>query len=88
MPTEMDLTLFSGWVRFAELPGAGVPRGPGVYVVVRDNDGPPEFLDVDHTDLLVAWRETADADTATVESGMIAAFRAHHGRLPFANARL
>ncbi|MDF0528822.1 hypothetical protein P0W64_07720 [Tsukamurella sp. 8F] len=160
LPPEIDLSLFAGWIRFAELPDAGVPSGPGVYVVVRPTDTPPQFLDVspaghfkgvdptelvadlgdrwvpesrviyigkanlgvsgrrglrrrlneyrrygtgepvahsggrrvwqlaDHADLLVAWRETADADAATIESDMIAAFRAHHGRLPFANARL
>lgn len=160
LPPEIDLSLFSGWVRFDDLPSADVPRGPGVYVVVRDTDVPPEFLDVspaghwkgrdptepiadlrdrwvpasrviyigkanvgrrgrrglrrrldeyrrygagetvahsggrriwqlvDHADLLVAWRETPDADTAEAESSMIAAFRKRHGRLPFANAKL
>ncbi|MDR2279257.1 MAG: hypothetical protein LBE07_00215 [Gordonia sp. (in: high G+C Gram-positive bacteria)] len=42
----------------------------------------------DHTELLVGWRETPDADAASIESAMIAAFRDHHGRLPFANGRL
>ena len=160
LPPELDLSPFSGWVRFPELPRADVPRGPGVYVVVRPTDAPPQFLDVspagrfkgidgtepvadlrdrwvsesrvmyigkanvgrsgrrglrrrldeycrygagapvahsggrriwqlaDHGDLLVAWRETPDADAAAIETAMIAAFRRHHGRLPFANARL
>lgn len=46
LPPEIDLSLFSGWVRFSELPSADVPRGPGVYVVVRPTDTPPQFLDV------------------------------------------
>ncbi|MDL9947651.1 hypothetical protein QSJ19_19105 [Gordonia sp. ABSL11-1] len=41
----------------------------------------------DHTELL-GWRETPDADAATIESAMIVAFRDHRGRLPFANGRL
>ncbi|MGC4960415.1 hypothetical protein [Gordonia sp. DT101] len=160
LPPEIDLSLFSGWVRFSELPSADVPRGPGVYVVVRPTDTPPQFLDVsparhfkgidrtepvaalqdrwvpesrviyigkanagktgrrglqvrlseyrrygagepvahtggrrvwqlaDHADLLVGWRETSNADATPTESAMIAAFRDHHGRLPFANGRL
>lgn len=42
----------------------------------------------DHAELLDAWRETPDADAAALETAMITAFRDHHGRLPFANARL
>lgn len=153
------LTGFAGWIPFAELPSADVPRGPGVYVIVRPSDAPPAFLAVspaghwkgrdptlpvaelerrwvagerivyigkanagrrgrrglrkrldeyrrygagervghsggrriwqlaDHGDLLVAWCETADDDAAPTESAMLAAFEAHHGCLPFANAR-
>lgn len=39
-----ELSAFSGWVRFADLPDSDVPREPGVYVVVRDADDPPRFL--------------------------------------------
>lgn len=46
LPPEIDLSLFSGWVTFADLPSADVPRGPGVYIVIRSTDGPPHFLDV------------------------------------------
>lgn len=47
MTTEpIDLSGFSGWVPFADLPEADVPTGPGVYVVVRPSDDPPVFLDV------------------------------------------
>ncbi|WP_422745384.1 hypothetical protein ACN27E_24175 [Mycobacterium sp. WMMD1722] len=47
MTTEpVDLSGFSGWVPFAALPDADVPTGPGVYVVVRPSDDPPEFLNV------------------------------------------
>ncbi|MFZ2173467.1 MAG: hypothetical protein WAW17_05415 [Rhodococcus sp. (in: high G+C Gram-positive bacteria)] len=35
---------FSGFVRFGELPAAGVPTDPGVYVVVRSAATEPEFL--------------------------------------------
>lgn len=33
-------------MRFAKLPGADVPRGAGVYAVIRKSDAPPEFLPV------------------------------------------
>ncbi|MFA1701652.1 hypothetical protein ACDT10_01910 [Mycobacterium intracellulare] len=41
----------------------------------------------DHAELLVGWRVADDIDAAKIETAMIAAFRAHHGRLPFANMR-
>lgn len=37
---------FVGFVTFADLPGSLVPRGPGVYVVLRDCAERPTFLDV------------------------------------------
>lgn len=35
---------FSGFVRFADLPGSLAPKGPGVYVVLRDTTEQPTFL--------------------------------------------
>ena len=35
---------FGGFVRFDDLHGAEVPVVPGVYVIVRQRDGEPEFL--------------------------------------------
>lgn len=37
---------FDGFVRFAELPTSPVPRGPGVYIVLREAVGASDFLDV------------------------------------------
>ena len=37
---------FEGFVRFADLPASSAPRGPGVYVVLRDRVESPTFLDV------------------------------------------
>lgn len=45
MSDPIDLSGFTGWVPFAQLPHADVPRGPGVYVVVRPGDQPPSFLE-------------------------------------------
>lgn len=159
MIDPIDLSGFTGWVPFAQLPDAGVPAKAGVYVVVRPSDEPPSFLDVspaghfkgkdptvpvaelaalwvpgerivyigkanlspdgtrhlrkrldefgkfgagvpighsggrriwqlaDHDELLVGWRVTDDADAAKAETKMLADFRTHYGRLPFANMR-
>lgn len=157
MTSPIDLSGFTGWVPFAQLPTADVPTEPGVYVVVRPTDEPPQFLDAspaghfkgkdptvaatelsrlwvpgerivyigkanlsangkrhlrkrldefrrfgagapighsggrriwqlaDHAELLVGWRVTPNADAMKVETKMLADFRAHYGRLPFAN---
>jgi hypothetical protein len=35
---------FEGFVPFADLPVASVPRAAGVYIVLREHDGDPELL--------------------------------------------
>lgn len=51
MPTPVsnpgfDLSGFSGWVPFAQLPESNVPAGAGVYVIIRPRSEPPAFLAV------------------------------------------
>jgi hypothetical protein len=37
--------VFEGFVRISDLPAAPVPRGPGVYVVLRDRGDGPAFTE-------------------------------------------
>ncbi|MGJ6122700.1 hypothetical protein QN239_09000 [Mycolicibacterium sp. Y3] len=43
MSSPLDLSEFTGWVKFADLKAANVPTEPGVYVVIRPTDEPHEF---------------------------------------------
>ncbi|WP_286150592.1 hypothetical protein [Mycobacterium sp. D16R24] len=40
----LDLSGFSGWLTFADLGNADVPKKAGVYVVVRPTDNRPDFV--------------------------------------------
>lgn len=43
MTDPVDLSGFTGWLTFAELADASVPKDAGVYVIVRPTDASPEF---------------------------------------------
>jgi hypothetical protein len=59
--------------------GAGAPVG--------HSGGRRIWQLADHARLLVGWCVTDAADAAKIETRMLAEFRAHYGRLPFANMR-
>lgn len=60
---------FEGFVLFADLPASSVPRGAGVYVVLRDSVERPTFLDVS----LAGWFKGKDpsAERSSLESAWV-----------------
>ncbi|KZF06498.1 MAG: hypothetical protein WBD41_16780 [Rhodococcus sp. (in: high G+C Gram-positive bacteria)] len=61
--SAVELNGFEGWVRFADLPDADVPRAPGVYVVMRPSAALPTFLETSPA----GWHKGMDPTTAVDE---------------------
>lgn len=60
---------FEGFIPFAALPTSQVPGAPGVYIVVRPDTAPPEFLDRS----IAGWFKGKDpsVDLPTLESAWV-----------------
>lgn len=79
MTDPVDLNGFTGWVTFADLANTDIPTDPGVYIVMRPIDGPPQFL------ACAPYKGDLAVPVAELEAGWVAEARilyigkANHG---------